>query len=562
MPLFAFGIALLIGASLIYVGSLTLFKTVIDGLVGGAATLWQVQMWVGLYLAFQMLARFLSDYGFYVYGRFDQRVQRALGNYVFNALHRLSFSVYVGQKMGSLAHIVDHGFSGFRNVFQPLFIAVLPLAFDLAFVCAVLWFFFGSLLSILALAFMALTLWITVRFSRKIDLQHQTVMAHIRSAFGLCFDSLLNYETVKYFGNEHFIGKTFKNKLLSLEKVALCELRSITYLSCTQSLLSALFMVLMLVFIGQRWGGHTFGVGDIVMINMYMLQLTAPLKMIGHQIRTIKNGLIEVETLLDLIHQKSDSLNQGEGTHLTSIKEITVQNLSFSHTKGKPVLTNMSFTLKKGERVALVGGSGSGKTTVTRLFFRLFDATQGKILINGQDIRHYNIVALRKRLSIVPQDVVLFHDTLRNNIRFGNTEASDSEIEEAALRAGLTSLVQTLEEGLDSVVGERGMKLSGGERQRVGIARAILRKPDLYIFDEATSSLDTQTEKRIQENLKAILKGKTALVIAHRLSTVTDCDRILVLDRGNIAQSGTHKELLKKKGLYANLWQAQAKEKR
>lgn len=264
-----------------------------------------------------------------------------------------------------------------------------------------------------------------------------------------------------------------------------------------------------------------------------------------------------------LVSEKSDIVDAPDAVNLQSIDNIEFKDVSFAHRTDKPIFTHLNLTFKKGERVAIVGSSGSGKTTLTRLLFRLYDADGGEILINGRDIKQYRIASLRRHFSIVPQDVVLFNDTVLRNIQFGNPEASFKDIEKAAQKAGIHTFVLSLPEQYETMVGERGMKLSGGERQRVGIARAILKNPDLYIFDEATSSLDTQTEKEIQKNLFGISKGKTALMIAHRLSTVVDCDRILVMQAGEIVEQGTHEALLQIGGLYASLWKAQSgKEKK
>lgn len=322
--------------------------------------------------------------------------------------------------------------------------------------------------------------------------------------------------------------------------------------------LAAFFMGTMLVMLGMQVATHQFQIGDLVVVNLYMLQLTRPLSLLGNQIRTIKNSLFELEALFTLLSQKSEITDATDAISLTSIQEIVFKDVAFAHHVDKPVFQHLNLALRKGERVAVVGSSGSGKTTLTRLLFRLYDIDRGEILINGRNIKQYRIDSLRRHISIVPQDVVLFNDTILRNIQFGNPEACLEEIEKAAQKAGIHPFILSLPEQYETMVGERGMKLSGGERQRVGIARAILKNPDLYIFDEATSSLDTKTEKEIQQNLLEISADKTALIIAHRLSTVVDCDRILVMHAGEVVEQGTHDELLKVGGLYASLWKAQS----
>lgn len=298
-------------------------------------------------------------------------------------------------------------------------------------------------------------------------------------------------------------------------------------------------------------------IADLVMVNLYMLQLTRPLSSLGQQLRTLKTALQEIDVLFTLLSKPAEPADPAHATDLATIETIEFQKVAFSHDARQPLFQKFNLTLKKGERVAIVGASGSGKTTLTRLLFRLYEIDHGMILINGQDFRQYQMRSLRRRLSIVPQEVVLFNDTLLYNIQFGNPEASLEEIERAAQQAGIHRFILSLPQQYQTVVGERGMKLSGGERQRIGIARAILKNPDLYIFDEATSSLDAHTERAIQQHIFAITKSKTLLIIAHRLSTVTRCDRILVMQAGKIVEQGTHQSLLEGNGYYASLWKAQ-----
>jgi ATP-binding cassette subfamily B protein len=555
---FLWALFIIFASSAASMSSLILFKGVIDDLMVHAADVLDILKWICLYLGLQMLGRFLSDYAFLVYGRFDQGAQKALGQYVFHHLHGLSLRVYLERHLGSLAHIVDHGFSGFRNLFYNLFVGILPLTFDVLLIMGLLYFFYGPLLASLSLGFVITYFLLTNLFSSKIDCEQQIYMGHIRTAFGKCFDSLMNYETVKCFGNEDRIAREFNEELEKLETTSLQAIKTTSQLGYAQSALAAFFMGTMLVMMGMQVATHQFQIGDLVVVNLYMLQLTRPLSLLGNQIRTIKNSLFELEALFTLLSQKSEITDAFDAIPLTSIQEIVFKNVAFAHHVDKPVFQHLNLTLRKGERVAVVGSSGSGKTTLTRLLFRLYDIDRGEILINGRNIKQYRIDSLRRHISIVPQDVVLFNDTILRNIQFGNPEASFEEIEKAAQKAGIHPFILSLPGQYETMVGERGMKLSGGERQRVGIARAILKNPDLYIFDEATSSLDTKTEKEIQQNLLEISANKTALIIAHRLSTVVDCDRILVMHAGEVVEQGTHEELLQAGGLYASLWKAQS----
>lgn len=552
-----YALTLLLTASAASIGSLILFKTVLNDFLLHTSEFKVMLIWLSLYLALQFAGRLLSDYAFWVYIKFDQGAQKALGHYVFRQLQSLSLQVYLEQQVGSLAHTVDHGFSGSRNFFYTLFTGMIPLFFDLVMTFGLLYYYYGLPLSLLALIFIGIFCGVTTLLCKKIDAEQLIWMGHARSAFGRCFDSLINYETVKYFGNENRVAQAFHQELDKLEYTTLQAVKSTTQLSYLQSLLIALLMASLLSLLGFRVAMQQLSIADLVMVNLYMLQLTRPLSSLGQQLRTLKTALQEIEALFTLLSKPAEPADPAHAADLATIETIEFQKVSFSHDARQPLFQKFNLTLKKGERVAIVGASGSGKTTLTRLLFRLYEIDHGMILINGQDFRQYRRRSLRGRLSIVPQEVVLFNDTLLYNVQFGNPNSSLEEIERAAQQAGIHRFILSLPQQYQTVLGERGMKLSGGERQRIGIARAILKNPDLYIFDEATSSLDAHTEQTIQQQIFAIAKHKTLLIIAHRLSTVINCDRILVLHAGKIVEQGTHQSLLAGNGHYASLWKAQ-----
>jgi ATP-binding cassette subfamily B protein len=550
-------LTILLAASAASIASLILFKTVLNDFLLHSSDISGILIWLSLYVSLQLVGRFLSDYAFWVYIKFDQGAQKALGHYVFQHLQRLSLHVYLEQQLGSLARTVDHGFSGFRNLFYILFTGIIPLLFDLVMTFGLLYYYYGFQVSLLALSFIGIFCGVTAFLCKKIDAEQLIWMEHARTAFGRCFDNLINYETVKYFGNENRVAQDFHQGLDKLESTVLQAKKSTTQLSYIQSLLIALLMASLLSLLGFRVTMQQLSVADLVMVNLYMLQLTRPLSSLGQQLRALKTALHELEALFTLLSKPTEPADPAHAVDLSTIETIEFQKVAFSHDARQPLFQNFNLTLQVGERVAIVGASGSGKTTLTRLLFRLYEIDQGMILINGQDFRNYPMRSLRDRLSIVPQEVVLFNDTLHYNIQFGNHNASFLEIEQATQQAGIHDFILSLPQQYQTVVGERGMKLSGGERQRIGIARAILKNPDLYIFDEATSALDTHTERAIQQQIFAITKNKTLLIIAHRLSTVISCDRILVMQAGKIVEQGTHQALLRSNGHYASLWKAQ-----
>jgi ABC-type transport system involved in Fe-S cluster assembly fused permease/ATPase subunit len=368
-------------------------------------------------------------------------------------------------------------------------------------------------------------------------------------------DSLLNFETVKYFGNEEYEAVKFNEALQTYERSATKTTNSLSILNIGQDVIISLGLVSLMILSATKINQGKMTVGDLIMVNTYLFQLSIPLSILGFAYREIKNALIGMEDMFNLLDIPAEVEDAIDAKDLKISKgEVTFENINFAYNIERPILHNISFTIQSGKTLAIVGSSGAGKSTISRLLFRFYDINGGRIIIDGQDIRKITQSSLRKAIGIVPQDTVLFNDTIYYNIAYGNNLASYDEVITASKNAHIHEFISRLPEGYYTQVGERGLKLSGGEKQRIAIARTILKNPSIYVFDEATSSLDTKTEKLIQASLKEISAQHTTLIIAHRLSTIIDADEIIVLDNGYIVERGNHKSLLKQKGYYTELW--------
>jgi len=487
-----------------------------------------------------------------------QNAVRQLANKTFRHLHALSLRFHLERRTGGLSRVIERGVNGVDTIVRMAVLNSIPTAVELLMISALVAWYFGWIYVVAVLVTVAFYVWFTFwaserRIAIRRDMNESDTEAHSKAV-----DSLLNYETVKYFGNEELEARRFDSSMARYEKAAIRTYSSLGVLNTGQAIIFTIGTVICMLLAARDVARGALTVGDFVMINAILMQLYLPLNFMGMVYREIKQGLIDIETMFALLHQQPEIVDRKGAKPLQVGKgEIKFENVSFAYDPERPILKNVSFRVPPGQMVAIVGPSGAGKSTISRILFRFYELTGGRVLIDGQNIRDVTQSSLRAAIGMVPQDTVLFNDTIEYNIRYGKPDASPAEVREAARLAQIHDFIMTLPQGYDSLVGERGLKLSGGEKQRVAIARTILKAPPILMLDEATSALDSHTEKEIQDALERVARERTSLVIAHRLSTVVHADNIIVLDQGVIVEQGTHAELLAGGGLYASLWARQ-----
>jgi ABC-type transport system involved in Fe-S cluster assembly fused permease/ATPase subunit len=492
-----------------------------------------------------------------LFGRVTERAIRRIGLSVFEHLHALDLDFHLNRRTGGLSRDIERGTSGISFLMRFMVFNIVPTLLEIVLVIGIFFVNYG-------VDFAAITLVSVVLYIGFSVVATQWRTEYVRDAAkadslsnGRAVDSLLNYETVKYFNNEGYEAARYDEALNDWEVAKRNNRLSLLVLNSGQALIIALAMTAMMALAAYEVGEGMMTLGDFVLINAFMMQLFIPLNFLGFVYREIRGALANIERMFDLLAQKSSIVSPPNGlSTFNSAGTVSFNAVSFDY-DGRPIIKGLSFDIFPGQKVAVVGDSGAGKSTLIKLLFRFYDVTSGSISIDNTDIRHLSLNALRQAIAIVPQDTVLFNDTLYDNIRYGRPSATEDEIKQAAELAHLSDFIESLPLKWQTTVGERGLKLSGGEKQRVSIARAILKGAPILVFDEATSSLDSHAEKAILDALKAAAMGHTSLVVAHRLSTVVDADKILVLSQGQIVEQGTHQALLANAGLYAKLWSLQ-----
>jgi len=496
-----------------------------------------------------------------LFGRVNERTIRRISLQVFEHLHGLDLDFHLNRRTGGLSRDIERGTSGISFLLRFMIFNILPTLFELIAVISIFLTQYGlAFAGVIFLALVAYVVFSVVMTERRTQFVREMNLAD-SATNNRAVDSLLNYETVKYFTNEDYEAGHYDRELANWELAKRNNRWSLFAINGGQALIVSASMTVMLWMAAQGVASGTMSLGDFVLVNTFMMQLFIPLNFLGFVYREIKGALTNIEKLFDLLSEKSRIVDAPGAQPLTAaLPDVVFDQVGFHYGPERTILQDISFRIAPGEKVAVVGASGSGKSTLVKLLFRFYECTHGSIKVGGVDVRGLQIKSLRSAIGIVPQDTVLFNDTILNNIRYGRPDASDAEVDEAIRLAQLAAFIARLPQGADTIVGERGLKLSGGEKQRVAIARTILKNPAILVFDEATSALDSKTERGILEALREVARGHTSLVIAHRLSTVVDADRILVLEGGRIAESGSHASLLATGALYATMWQAQQQE--
>ena len=496
-----------------------------------------------------------------IFAQVGQRALRQLALETFRHMHRLSLRYHITRKTGGLSRVMERGVKGVEFLLRFMLFSIGPLILKLLIVAGIFYLEFGFIYMAIVLITIVLYIWFTFSVTEWRVKVRKEMNDKDTDANQKAIDSLLNFETVKYFGAEEREALRYDESMRGYEAAALKTSYSLAFLNFGQTLLITGGLITVMILAAMAVQRGELSVGDFVMANAYMIQITMPLGFLGTVYREIRQALVDMGEMFDLLGQPQEVTDVANAEDL-NIKggQIEFDNVTFGYDSERIILSKLSLKIKKGETVAIVGPSGSGKSTIGRLLFRFYDVNNGSVKIDGQDIRDVTQASVHNSIGIVPQDTVLFNDTIGYNIAYGRKNASNDDIVEAAKSAKIHDFIISLADGYNTTVGERGLKLSGGEKQRVGIARTLLKNPPILVLDEATSALDTETERNIQESLKGLGSGRSVITIAHRLSTVVDADQIFVLEKGVIVEKGTHDELLNLNGRYTKMWHTQESE--
>jgi ATP-binding cassette subfamily B protein len=558
----------MISAKVISVTAPYLYKLAVDVLSGDVADKPEMMLVfgaVGLTVAYG-LARLMTN-GFQqlrdaIFAPVGQAALRQLALQTFQHIHALSLRYHLTRKTGGLSRIIERGVKGVAFLLNVMLFGVFPLILELSMVLIILWLTFGfSYLSVVAATIAAYVMYTFKVTEWRVKIRKE-MNDQDNDANQKAVDSLLNYETVKYFNADAREIARYDTAMAAYEKAAVKTEYSLAFLNFGQSVFitSGLISVMVMAAMGVQNG--TMTVGDFVMVNAYMIQITMPLNFLGSMYRNIRQSLVDMEEMFGLLGQPAEVVDAADAKPLqVAGGALEFKDVDFAYDAERPILRGLNLSVPAGKKVAVVGPSGAGKSTIGRMLFRFYDISAGGLMIDGQDVRHVTQKSLHAAIGVVPQDTVLFNDTVRYNIAYGKDNATFDEIVAAAQKAQIHDFILSLPHGYETQVGERGLKLSGGEKQRVGIARTLLKDPPILLLDEATSALDTQTERDILGALKAAGEGRTVITIAHRLSTVADADEIVVLEKGQVTERGTHDELLERHGKYSAMWAAQAEDR-
>ena len=549
-------VLLLVGAKVANVYVPLLYKDAVDILADNTAAVIVVPVAILLaYGALRVLTVAFGELRDAVFAKVGERAIRTVALRVFSHLHTLSLRFHIERRTGGLSRAIERGIKGIEFLLTFMLFNILPTLVEVTMVCGILWFLYG--ITYAAVTFVTIGVYIAFTLSvTEWRLKYRRRMNEKDSeANTKAIDSLLNYETVKYFGNEAHEARRFDASRRLYEQAAVQSKTSLSLLNIGQGIIVAIGLTGITIMAGNEVAAGTMTIGDFVLVNTYLLQLYIPLNFLGFVYREIKQSLTDMEAMFGILSVNRE-VEDAPGAEPLSVTAgaIEFDDVRFRYEERRGILDGISFSVAPGTTTAIVGPSGAGKSTISRILFRFYDIESGSVRIDGQDVRNVRQDSLRAAIGIVPQDTVLFNDTIYYNIAYGRPEASRAEVEEAARLARIHDFIASLPDGYESMVGERGLKLSGGEKQRVAIARTILKNPRILLFDEATSALDSQTEKEIQASLREVSRDRSTLMIAHRLSTVIDADQIIVLDGGRIVERGRHAELLVRDGRYAEMW--------
>lgn len=537
-------------------------KEIVDSLDSGRQALLVLPVaLILLYGSLRFLTVFLGELRDALFGRVTEHAMRQLGLKVFQHLHQLELSFHLDRQTGGISRDIERGTNGLSFLMRFLMFNIVPTLLEILAVAVIFSVLFSPVYALITVVAVALYIFFTIyvtewrnKFIREANQADNTTNSR-------AIDSLLNYETVKYFNNEQHEAKIYDGFLASWEQARLKNRLSLLVLNSGQALLIALAVTALMYLAARDVVNQQLSLGELVMLNAYLIQLFLPLNFLGFVYREIRRALTDLENMLGLLTRKPAIIDATDAQPLQlNGADIRFENVSFRYQTERPILQDLSFQVPSGSKVAIVGASGAGKSTIARLLYRFYELEAGRILIDGQDIRKVSLESLRRAIAIVPQDTVLFNTSIRDNIAYAKPDASAAEVDQAIAMAHLQDFINSLPQGDQTQVGERGLKVSGGEKQRIAIARAMLKGSPILVFDEATSSLDSASEQAILKAMREVAQQHTSLVIAHRLSTITDADQILVLQQGQLVEQGSHLQLLAANGRYASLWRQQAEQ--